>query len=625
MKSFYTKSARCLAVLLLSAFALTPRAHSQTPPQLNLQLSNWFARLSITGDVGSGCTIQSVTNLSQNWRFVTNFTLPSNPFLLIDAAGAGECQRFYRIYSQQVPTNVVITKMVWISPGTFTMGSPDTEIGRDWWEGPQTRVTISHGFWMGKYLLTQGEYSSVAGTNPSWFNGLRYDYDPTCGCFTNVDYGTDLTRPVEQVSWNDAVVYCSHLTQREAQAGRLPDGYVYRLPTEGEWEYACRAGTSTSFCYGTALRSGMANFWGVYEYDSLVGDIWNPTGIRVGQTTPGNRYAPNAWGLYDMHGNLWEWCADWWSESLPGGSVTDPKGATAGSLRVVRGGEWGSEAVGCRSAARIYNSPSNRDLGRGFRVVLAPGVPTHVVTTNMVWISPGTFTMGSPLTEAERYPNEGPQTLVTISQGFWIDPYEAKAGEYASVMGNDFQGDSNLPMEYVSWNEAVAYCEARTTQERNAGRLAAGYVYRLPTEAEWEYACRAGTTTAFHYGPSLWSAMANFNGLEEYDSSIGTIYNPSGTSLGMTTLFGSYAPNSWGLYDLHGNVGEWCQDWFSLSLPGGSVTDPKGPITGAYRVIRGGRFQFGARNCRSASRDKAPIDFAIRGLGFRVVLAASQP
>jgi len=251
----------------------------------------------------------------------------------------------------QAPSN-----MVWIAAGTFTMGSPTNEPARYFVEGPQTAVTISRGFCMGKHEVTQGDYLAVVGSNPSYFIG-------------------DLRRPVETVNWNDATNYCAVLTAREESAGRLPAGYVYRLPTEAEWEYACRAGTTTAFHYGGALRSGMANFDGHGEYPPCGGEsyyCYNPSGIDLGRTTSVGSYAPNAWGLYDMHGNVWEWCQDWWSSSLPGGSVTDPQGSPTGSDRVFRGGGWDSLAYSCRSAQRRY-FPTSRYYYFGFRVVLAPG------------------------------------------------------------------------------------------------------------------------------------------------------------------------------------------------------------------------------------------------------------
>ena len=288
-----------------------------------------------------------------------------SPFLVLDAIGPGAAQRFYRVFSQQVPTNVVTTNMVWIGAGTFTMGSPLTETGRYADEGPQTLVTISQGFWMGKFEVTQGEYTALIGSNPSAFTTLD-------------DYGNpispDLNRPVEQVSWDDAVAYCSALTTQERNAGRLPAGYAYRLPTEAEWEYACRAGTTTPFHYGNELRSGMANFYGYDEY--LVGDPshYNPGGIYLARTTSVGSYAPNAWGLYDMHGNVWEWCQDWYGGYL-GGNVTDPQGPPTGSFRVLRAGSWFSRAAYCRSALRFSSVSHYGPNTFGFRVVLAPIQP----------------------------------------------------------------------------------------------------------------------------------------------------------------------------------------------------------------------------------------------------------
>jgi len=261
--------------------------------------------------------------------------------------------------------------MVFIPPGTFTMGSPSNEPARFYLEGPQTDVTISRGFWMGQYEVTQGEYSSVMGDNPSYFtNGQSF--------LGSSPVTNELRHPVESVTWQNTKVYCSKLTAQEQAAGRLPPaGYEYRLPTEAEWEYACRAGTRTAFHYGPALRSGMANFQGEYEYPPCGGDRFgceNPSGLFIGRTVEVGSYEPNAWGLYDMHGNVWEWCEDWWVWEYPGGSVTDPTGPATGTYRVIRGGPFLQPAHAGRSARRSGSeNPWRRDLG--FRVVLAPNNP----------------------------------------------------------------------------------------------------------------------------------------------------------------------------------------------------------------------------------------------------------
>ena len=207
--------------------------------------------------------------------------------------------------------------------------------------GSPTNETLTRSFFLGRYEVTQGEYLSVIGTNPSNFPG-------------------DTNRPVEQVSWNDATNYCAQLTARERLAWRLPAGWTYRLPTEAEWEYASRAGSTNRFSYGDDP-----------DYTQLANYAWYSANSG-GTTHAVGGKLPNRWGLYDMSGNVWEWCSGWYGNYL-GGSVTDPQGS--GSLRGLRGGGWGSGDRYCRSAERHNLAPSDRGNTVGFRVVLAPGQP----------------------------------------------------------------------------------------------------------------------------------------------------------------------------------------------------------------------------------------------------------
>jgi formylglycine-generating enzyme required for sulfatase activity len=234
-------------------------------------------------------------------------------------------------------------EMKWISPGSFLMGSPSGENGRDSDEGPQTRVTLSKGYWLGKHEVTQAQWQALMGNNPSNSKGSSL--------------------PVENVSWNDAMEFCRKLTQRERAAGRLPEGLAYTLPTEAQWEYACRAGTTTALNNGTNLTSTTGQ---CRNLDAL-GWYWKNSGSR---THPVGQKQPNSWGLYDMHGNVWEWCLDW-KDDYPGGSVTDPTGPSSGSHRVRRGGSLIALARYCRSAVRESSNPDHRSGGLGFRLALS--------------------------------------------------------------------------------------------------------------------------------------------------------------------------------------------------------------------------------------------------------------
>jgi sulfatase modifying factor 1 len=222
--------------------------------------------------------------------------------------------------------------MLWCKPGTFMMGSPKDEKDREEDE-TQHKVTLTKGFYLGKHEVTQAQWEKVMGSNPSHFKGA--------------------TLPVEKVSWDEAIKFCEKLTQTEKEAGRLPEGWTYTLPTEAQWEYACRAGTTTVYFFGDEITPKQAN------YDE-----------NVDKTTPVDTYPANAWGFHDMHGNVWEWCLDWYGK-YPDGSAIDPVGLSDGSIRVIRGGCWNSfDGRFMRSAFRIRSTPDNRNFNLGFRLSL---------------------------------------------------------------------------------------------------------------------------------------------------------------------------------------------------------------------------------------------------------------
>ncbi len=253
--------------------------------------------------------------------------------------------------------NSIGMRLVRIPAGRFLMGSPSGEEGRDADEGPQHEVRITRAFYLGVYPVTQAQWRQVCGNNPSWFCAAGDGRNSVKGLDTE-DF------PVESVSWEDAQAFLEALN---AQALAL--GHHYRLPTEAEWEYACRAGMPSHqvFHVGDSLSSEQANFDGRSPCGSA------DTGPFLGRTCAVGSYPPNAWGLYDMHGNVWEWCADWFDKDYYRHSPThDPAGPAEGSVRVFRGGSWDDEGMHCRSAYRSRNTPADRNCRLGFRVALVP-------------------------------------------------------------------------------------------------------------------------------------------------------------------------------------------------------------------------------------------------------------
>ncbi len=240
--------------------------------------------------------------------------------------------------------NVVNLEMVSIPGDKFLMGTEDEEIERlvqkfnqEWFrnEKPQHEVTVQP-FFMGKYPITQAQYQQVMGNNPSHFQGDD--------------------RPVEKVSWDDAVEFCQRLSEQT--------GTKYRLPTEAEWEYACRAGTTTPFHFGETITTDLANYNGNNTYAN------EPTGEYREQTTPVGSFPPNAFGLYDMHGNVWEWCEDDWHDNYEGAPADGSAWALENtSAKVIRGGSWHNFPNYCRSAIRVYDTRDDRAYAFGFRVL----------------------------------------------------------------------------------------------------------------------------------------------------------------------------------------------------------------------------------------------------------------
>ncbi|MGY8767761.1 MAG: SUMF1/EgtB/PvdO family nonheme iron enzyme [Pirellulales bacterium] len=499
--------------------------------------------------------------------------------------------------------NTLGMNLMKLPAGDFMMGSPRSEKGREDSE-QQHRVRLSQGFYLATTEVTQGQWQSLMGTTP-WSGRRRRSNLP--------EQPSGADHAVSHISWEDASHYCHLLS--------LKEGRKYRLPTEAEFEYACRAGTTTPYSFGSDPTAFREYAW-LYENAEAQGEAYAHI---VAQKRA------NAWGLYDMHGNMQEWCSDWYRDDYEDSPNVDPFGPPTGKYRVLKGGSYHSSTNSCRSAYHDQNLQSSSDIG--FRVVcelelpsatppIPPVQPATVskrktfqnsIGMKLVKIPAGEFLMGSQISEKDRSEDEQ-QHRVRLSQDFYLATTAVTQQQWQLVMGStpriiephDRVG-AECPLTRVSWEYAVKYCNKLSERE--------GLVYRLPTEAEWEYACRASTTTAYSFGNDATLLKYHAWFIKEnpdfYYSN-----NPEDRVLKV----GQKLANAWGLYDMHGTVGEWCSDLYAKDYYSNSPSvDPSGPLSSPYHVVRGGSWEAEARDCRSASRFRdTPLSHRST-YGFRVV------
>jgi formylglycine-generating enzyme required for sulfatase activity len=595
-------------------------------------------------------------------------------------------------------------EMVLIPPGTFQMGCAGSgSSGCSFDDRPQHEAVLTQPFYMGRYEVTQAQWVARMGSNPSWFQSASAQVPPE----------QVPRRPVENVSWNMIQVFLGSTGMR--------------LPTEAEWEYAYRAGTTTAYHSMPGYLSGTSD-------ENLLANIaWFESSARD-QTRPVGQLYCNGFGLYDMSGNVFEWINDRYSWNYYTVSpVVDPPGPTSGGVRVFRGGSWNDSPHWCRSSFRGSLVPSGAYANIGFRVVrevndtptlanihpslggpaggtgititgtrlagvvsvmiddvaatsvqvisptmviavtppasvgsravtvvttsgasatlqngfsyvtgmvpswatLIDEVPSPAIVTDgtlraaivdsgyawrvrdtatqieMVLIPPGTFQMGcSPSSQDGCNGAEYPVHTVTLTNAFYMGRYEVTQAQWMAQMDSNpsfFRSASqdvpasqvsNRPVEQVSWNDIQGFLGATGM--------------RLPTEAEWEYAYRAGTTTAYHSMPGYPNGTNQVNLLSH-------IAWNSSNAQNQTRPVGLKASNGLGLHDMAGNVFEWVNDWYSADYYASApAVNPAGPSTGTHRALRGGGWGVGALNCRSSYRyfDRPFIDSAAHG--FRV-------
>ena len=519
-------------------------------------------------------------------------------------------------------------ELVAIPKGSFYMGSKadDKDAGDD--EKPQHKVTISQPFYLGKFHVTVGQFKRFVDAT-----GYKTEDEKASGAKTWKNPGFDQTddHPVVWVSWNDADAFCNWLAKET--------GAKVRLPREAEWEYSCRAGTPTKFYFG--------------DNGADLGDYaWYTKNTNDKGTQPCGLKKKNEFGLYDMHGLVYDWCADG-KRLYEGQEETDPAGPSAGAPRMSRGGSYFLDPRFCRAASRLVRAPSDRYFDIGFRVFVEnrnieikelPGAQPDKQTRpdpialpaaddvvakvkkvsgiELVAIPKGSFYMGSKADDKDAYGDEKPRHKVTISQPFYLGKFHVtvgqfkrfvdatgyktegeKAGDEHTWKNPGFEQTDEHPVVCVSWNDADAFCQWLAKET--------GANVRLPREAEWEYSCRAGTPTKFYFGNN--------------DADLGDYaWYAKNTNNKGTQPCGLKTPNGFGLYDMHGLAWEWCADG-KRPYKDQEETDPAGPSAGAFRKSRGGSFFLDPRFCRAASRlVRAPSDRYF-DIGFRVLVEKTPP
>ena len=498
--------------------------------------------------------------------------------------------------------NALGLQMIWVPAGKFLMG---TRRGDPGYAPTETagEVELTSGFWLANTETTQQQWKALVGTEPYLpevevnESGVIYPGFRPIGNRIPFQF---------LKSAQEALEFCAILTDVERAEGRISKDWCYTLPTEAQWEYACRAGSTGSYCFGDDPQK-LANF------------AW----FSGNSGRPGQQFCkevakkkPNAWGFFDMHGNVAEYCLDLVSQNDEFAAGKDPIGA--GGNPLVRGGDVGCDAIHCRSAAR--RRAHSNSTAAGFRIALvrsdvldpdklrpsqlasrlsvldpkrtiaranASIDPNETASRNtfhpkgplasyeFIWCPAGGFLMGSRPGQKFRIKDESCQPT-WITKGFYIGKTEITskiAHELGWIAAPSSRNAADFPVR-MNYHRVKKLCEALTASERQEGRLPDGYVVRLPTEAEWEYACRAGSNSTYYWGNDP-DAKEQFRAVNKSDSS--------------KPVFGivaQHTPNAWGIHDMIGNSPEYCLDLFQPYLLGGA--DPYcawGDIT--QPVIRG--------------------------------------
>jgi formylglycine-generating enzyme required for sulfatase activity len=678
-----------------------------------------FARLKLAASQ----TPRQVGFVDGAW-VLRKFDAPKLLVAPFDRASATQKQREWSKHLG--PTDTVIKNslgmdLVLIPPGEFAMGGHESseEVVRAFPESkhkpddfadehPQHTVRITAPFYMAACEVTLDQYLTFIkdtkykvdaekdGKGGFGWNSGTEDFEQLPQ-FVPWSWGfEDQTgkHPVVNVTWNDAMAFCHWLSKKENR--------TYRLPTEAEWEYACRAGSTGRYYFGDATED-LATHANVPDADTAEKFSWEQA-IKASDghafPSPVGSFRPNAFGLYDMLGNASEWCLDD-RRDYDKAPRSDPRGPVSGS-RITRGGSWSSIPSYCRSAVRNWVALSFREKYTGFRVVCAADHAKAAKSKQEEWaerlgksslvmenslgmqltlIPPGEFLMGSHETmeqysgsfsahyekaEFEKmskdfgFDKQRPAHAIRITKPYYLGTYEVTLDQFLAFVhetkytidatkdGKGMQGwtgrtsgkwdeifahrpqfvpwswgfigqTGKHPVVGVTWADATAFCEWLSKKE--------GKKYRLPTEAEWEHACRAGTRGRYYFGnhpedsPSF-ENVADEGFFEKFKEAYEEGAEPTvrcHDGFVFAAPVGSFRPNPFGLYDMLGNASEWCLDP-PREYDGQSRQDPQGPATGKLRLARGGDWSYDAIHCRSASRhpEEKPGERSCN-CGFRIL------
>lgn len=533
--------------------------------------------------------------------------LPQEPPLAIAPFDATQAKQHQDGWAKHLGMPVEYTNSIGmrfriIPPGEFLMGSADDDPDAQPNEKPQHKVRLTRPMWVGMHEVTVGEfrkfveatgYKSEAESSGQggtyWDAAQRKTIGSPDVNWAKLPFEQGDDSPVCCVTWNDARKFCEWLSQK--------DGRTYSLPTEAQWEFACRAGTTTRMPYGDLYGPTKANFANPSHRPEAVGS-----------------YPANGFGLYDMIGNVHEWCQDDTRTYEPGPAI-DPTGPVADTpTRAVRGGGYASHVSLSRSASR-YTEPANCSYATwGFRVMtldiapvkkeLLPRTVTNTLGMEFVLVPKGKSWLGG------RKDKLGDQE-VEIPAAFYLGKYEVTQEEWEKVMGSNPsffaavvgvrpEDQKRMPLDSVSWENAQDFLKLLNESAKEPG-----WVYRLPTQTEWEYACRGGPL------PDKSKSAFNFYFDEPTNALTSELANYADTGLQRTCPVGLYKPNALGLYDMHGNVWEWCQD---------EVKDGNGE---SQRAIRGGGWFNPSKSAWAAGRNSSTPSRMAKDIGLRLARVPS--